>query len=71
MNSQLEIYVLYFNASDYPNKYVVRRWLGQTPDDNVLCVEDTLKDARSKIPKDKVMLQRNEIDDPVIVETWI
>lgn len=65
------LYCIYFNPSDFPGKYVVRKFEGMVPDESALIITNTLEDARSVIPKYAVMLTRAEDDDPVIVETWL
>lgn len=68
---QIEVFAVYKNLLDYPDKYVVRRWVGTTPDQIPLAVENNLQDARAKIPKGKVLIPRAEDDDIVILETWL
>jgi len=69
----LEMFTVYFNPSDYPGKWVVRKWLvGKElqSDHEPLIVCDSLQEARSAIPEDLCCLQRNDEDEPQIVETW-
>ncbi len=73
----MDLFVIYENPKDYPNKFVVRQWrvleLGITQVAvEPLCVVDTLDEAR------KLMLEKQlfrmapcEGDDPVIKEVWL
>ena len=67
----LIMYVVYENPSDYPGKFVVRKFTGETPDINPTIVAHSLEAARNVIPKDKVMLLPSVTDDPVIIENWL
>lgn len=67
----LPMLVIYARPSDFPDAYVVRLFcdgLAMT-----LCsIFRTLEAARAMIPdRHFVRMERNEGDDPVIVETWI
>jgi len=68
-------YVIYENPTDYPGKYVVRRWLiGRgtvTPDAEPLAVLDALSDARMFVPDGLYMMPRELEDDPAVLEVWI
>lgn len=72
-NSQdsITVYAVYKNPSDYPGKFVVRKFIGETPDVNPSIVADSLIEARKVIPRDKVRLTPSITDDPVIIETWL
>ena len=66
----LIIYVIYQNPSDFPGKFVLRRWVGLNPDQKpAVCM--TLAEARRAVPPNKYRLPRFDNDDPVIVETWL
>ena len=62
------------NPSDFPGKFVARKWLigsgtmAVTADHHVA---DTLDDVRELLPPGLCMIPRNPNDDPVIVESWI
>lgn len=75
MSEGLSIFTIYNNPSDYPGKFVVRRWVvadGQERrDDGYLVLEDTLEAARLRLPQGMVRMNRNDDDDPVIVENWL
>lgn len=68
--SNLFIWVIYFNTKDYPQKYVTRKFLNETPTTEVF-TENTLDEIRERIPVGLFRLDRHPQDDPVIVETWI
>jgi hypothetical protein len=65
------IFVLYASPKDYPDKIVVRRWLGLEPDPIPLAVIKSLALARNVIPGYCVPIGRFGIDDPAILEVWI
>jgi hypothetical protein len=65
------LFAIYKNPSDYPGKYVVRRWEGLVADRQPVIVADELKQAREAIPDHMYRLDRLEGDDPAILETWI
>lgn len=76
--TELEIvltqYVIYVNPADMPGKFVVREW--HVVRDELLPVAgrawpaNTLEQARAMVPEGLVRLGRQEVDDPVILETW-
>ena len=67
----LSIWVIYDNPTDFPGKFVVRKWIGEAADKEPLIVADTLEEARKALPKHIVRLMPSEGDDPKIVETWL
>jgi hypothetical protein len=67
----LAIYVVYKDPRDYPDKLVVRRWLGLVADEIPLAVTDDLAIARNVIPDYCVPFQRSPDDDPAILEVWL
>lgn len=68
---QLTMYTVYNSPSDYPGKWVVRVWQNEQPLLEPLCVEETLIDARSKLPPGLNNVGRFYSDDPVVHEVWI
>lgn len=78
MKIHMSIYAIYFNPSDQPGKFVVRRHdiveeggqVGSLPAPEAVCAE-TLGEARQHVPPGLVQLPRFNDDDPVIVETWL
>jgi hypothetical protein len=76
----LNIYTVYYNPSDYPNKWVVRRSevmkpLSSAKIHNQEIVYVGNKEGLDKIKKEKFSylhtIPRDPCDDPVIVECWL
>ncbi len=70
------MFVIYDSPSDYPGKYVVRRWCiapgGEVrPDADPTATTYTLRQARSKIPSHYKRMARHPYDDACIVEVWL
>jgi len=65
----LVIWVVYDNPTDYPDLFVVRKWINEQPLEEVQTFQ-TLEEAREYIPDGLFRLPRLEVDAPVIVETW-
>lgn len=66
-------YTIYRHPSDFPDFYVVRRWLIDAKGlraFRVACLCQTLEEAREVIPQWMTCLTRDPEDDPVIVEVW-
>jgi hypothetical protein len=76
-HATLEMFVVYDHPRDYPDHFVVRRWIiGAQPgeplsDDGWLYIADTLEQIRNYIPPHCVRLERDPNDEPQIVESWI
>ena len=74
----LELWTIFFDPSDFPGKYVVRKFYVErgepapavVPDDTVI-VTDTLAEARANVPQGTVNLGRYAEDDSKILETWV
>lgn len=64
-------YCIYKNPSDYPDKFVVRRWDGLTPETLPLMVSDTLDEARIVIPVGLTKIGRHDTEDISILESYI
>lgn len=70
----LTLYVIYDHPKDFPNHFVVRRnHVNGTYRvvDSFCHVVDTIEQARECIPQGLYRFDRDESDDPVIVETWM
>lgn len=74
----LDIWTVYRHPTDYPDKYVARKFTvggggtgGIVRASTDMFVEDTLEDVRALIPSGLVCLERDNRDEPHIVETWI
>ena len=73
MSVELIQWVIYFDPSDYPGKYVARKWIvasGRIAATQVSYMSDSLEDARRHIPDGMFNLGRFANDDPKIVEVW-
>lgn len=68
--SLVPVWVIYQRPKDYPRKFVARLWDLDEPTATVL-VADTLEEVRGLLPAGLFRLARLELDDPVIVETWM
>lgn len=75
---ELDHYVIYEQPKDFPDKFVVRRWLivgGEEKSaliaDKAALLANTLDEARRLIPPGRYRIPRAQEDDPIIVETWI
>lgn len=70
----LVLYTIYDHPQDFPDYFVVRRWLVAS-NQPLPCRDcdlfDTLEDARASIPRGLSMITRSADDDPVIRETWL
>lgn len=65
-----EMWVVYDHPTDFPESYVARKWKNCTPTQDII-VETTLETVRERLPNGLVRLERHELDDPCIVESWI
>ena len=69
-------FCIYSNPSDFPGKWVVRRWaitelFHPVADVTPLAVCESLADARAALPPGLVRISRHQEDDPAILETWL
>ncbi len=67
-------YVIYFNPSDYPGKFVTRRhWTNGTEDiaDRRCVVSETIQEARKAVPSGLVNMGRAYERDMAIYEVWL
>lgn len=72
----MELCTVYFNPSDFPGLYVVRKFRVEGLDKVFVDAEplgtaETLQEVRKLIPPTFFKIGRNPNDDPVIVEVWI
>jgi hypothetical protein len=76
-NDQAKVaFAVYNRPSDYPDFYVVRRWVigdGPTPKDGgVHHLAKNLDEARKTIPRHRLVRMGPEPTDPdYLVETWL
>jgi len=66
----MELWVIYKHPKDYPDKYVARKWILDEPTSEAVFA-NTLEEARLAIPKGLIRMERNNQDDPCIVEIWL
>lgn len=71
----LPLWTIYFNPSDFPGFWVVREQrvlhgglLYKMP---IACVCSSLEEARRSVPIALHRIERDPMDDSVIVETWL
>ncbi|EAR66213.1 hypothetical protein B14911_10777 [Bacillus sp. NRRL B-14911] len=62
--------VIYKNPSDYPGKYVARLF-DLTQPTKYFIARDSHQEIKLVIPSYMNKLERNQFNDPVIIETWI
>jgi hypothetical protein len=71
----LAVYTVYFNPTDFPGRYVVRRFLvhpnDPRPDPSPMHVGDTLDSARDAIPPGLIRFSAGDEDDMSIIESWM
>lgn len=68
--SLVPVWVIYQRPKDYPRKFVARLWNLDEPTATAL-VADTLEEVRGLLPAGLVRIERNPLDDPVILEAWV
>lgn len=66
-------YTIYDHPSDFPDKFVVRRWLLRSgePEPGGYFLADTLEGARAWIPSGCICIEPDPSDDANIIETWM
>lgn len=65
----IEIYTIYENPSDYPGKFVMRKFIGDKPTNDHI-ISDTLEQIRKSVPHGLVRFDRHPADDVTVIETW-
>lgn len=74
MTSGLEMWVVYENPTDRPEKFAARKWLAEGGDLQATLerlVADTLGELYSQLPPGLVRFPRSPGDAPTVRETWI
>lgn len=66
----IEMWVVYDSPEDLPGRFVARKWLDLNPTDHVRQAK-TLEWLRQQLPIGLSRLERQEQDDPKIVEVWL
>ncbi len=67
-------YTIYEHPADYPDKFVLRAWFvkgGEVTAYEPVGLADNLEDARALVPLGRERIPRTQVDDPVIVESWV
>lgn len=67
---ELQMWVVYDSPVDLPGRFVARKWINEMPTSELLQAK-TLTELRVKLPGGLWRLNRDESDDPIIVETWM
>jgi hypothetical protein len=71
----LYMWTVYEHPRDAPEKYVARLWRierGKTAETDTVILRDTLDEMRIVLARMNLYrLERDPLDDPVIVETWL
>jgi len=70
----MDCLVIYKRPADYPNHFVVRRWIikhGSQVPEFTGALFDSLDEARAFAGPGRVCFKRKKDDDPCIVETWV
>lgn len=74
MNDTLSMWTVYKSPTDFPGLFVARRFdiaAGEACPTDIRAVASTLALVRELIPQGLHCMQRDESDEPQIVETWI
>lgn len=74
MANELFTYVVYFNPSDFPGRYVMRGFAcvdGEATPSAIAISGETIEKVRAHIPEGLHRMVRMPDDDPTIVEVWI
>lgn len=74
MAKALQMWVIYDHPRDEPNHFVARRWdiqAGKALPTKVHLLSKDLNALRSALPPGLCKMERDDRDDPVIMETWI
>ena len=70
----MDLYVVYFNPSDFPNQHVARR---QTAGRGTVAIAadplvvGTYEQVLAALPDGLTRLERDPNDDPCILEIWV
>lgn len=67
------MFVIYERPTDYPTRYVVRKWHtlnGLPHPSDYFTLHDTLEEARATVPPFMVRFPRDPKDMPCIVESY-
>lgn len=76
-DDNVEMFTIYFNPTDYPNRYVVRRFVifpnmaDPVADPTPTRICHSIQEARRAIPDGLVMMTRHPSDPLGVVESWV
>lgn len=72
MAYELEMFVIYERPTDYPDKFVMRRFAGRPMQGtDYFRTADSLEEIRRHVPPHCARFMRDPNDEPQIVESWI
>lgn len=69
--AHVPIIAVYDNPKDYPGKFVARLWDIRNKPTRYIVLRDSLNDLRQTIPKTLQRLPPTQLDDPILVETYL
>lgn len=67
---EMILWVVSFNAKDYPAKYAARRWVRGAATDTVVSAA-SLNAVRALLPAGVVHVEASQQDNPAIIESWL
>ena len=70
MTEKIALWTIYKHPSDYPDEFVARKFILDKPTSEIK-TSDTIETLRLLLPMGLTRVERNDNDDPVIVETWM
>ena len=70
MKEKLTMWVIYKHPSDYPDEFVARKFILDKPTSEIK-TSDTIETLRLLLPMGLTRVERDDSDDPVIVEAWL
>ena len=68
------LWTIYNKPIDYPDNVIVRKFAivdGSIYMTGEMYICNSVDEARSMVPKDRVCIPRDPVDEPQIIETWI
>jgi hypothetical protein len=68
---QIELWTIYQNLPDYPNKFVALKFITSTRTDELI-IRDSLEDIREILEKEgRRRIEPNYDEEPTVIEIWI
>jgi hypothetical protein len=65
------MWVVYDHPTDFPNNFVARCWLGEEASGDIIVSPDITALREVLAIKGLYRLERQEGDDPIIMEVWL